>query len=158
MLQQPPNIVLRIGNDQNLLFAWTENIFGEMQQSGTGAMHRQGRTAESETNRIMGFSIQAKKGLAYLDGFGDLAALTATHEAFAVAADAMGIDGENFSRKVAPGPTKHPQMDLQRFPIGYRMRFEKIVHRSITRHERKTVKRFKSSLTEVAGLANPAYT
>ncbi len=99
-------------------------------------MYRHGGTAESKANWIVRLGVQAEKGLAYLDGFGDLVASISTHQTFAVAMDPMGINGEEFLRKVASGSTQHSQMDLQRFSIGHGMGFEQVMHGSIASHER----------------------
>ncbi len=101
----------------------------------------------------MGVGIQTEEGLSDL-GWLAVAAATKTHLAFAPTADAMRVDGQQFSAEMAGGEAELPQGDLQPLAFGDRALVEQMVDGCVSGDEGETVDQFETLLAQRACLPN----
>jgi hypothetical protein len=94
----------------------------------------------------MGVGIEGEEGLCDLDRARPLVVAVAAHLPLAVAAGAMGVDGQPISRKIAGCATDLPQGNLQPLRVCHRMFCEQAVNRHVVGDERQAVGQLESPL------------
>ena len=106
----------------------------------------------------MSIDVQAEEGGGDFEGAGGFIGSVAAHQAFTIAAGAMGVDGQQLALKMAAGATQPTQVFLQGFGIRHGMGFKQVMDGLIGGDKGKPVEQFETLLTQAAGLANPGDT
>jgi hypothetical protein len=105
----------------------------------------------------MGFGVETEKGLCHFERPREGIVSKSAHLALAVAAHAMRINREDFAGIVTSRSAQQAEVDLQSFGLGHGMSLQQVVDRPITGHERKAIEQLESSLTQMAGIADPGH-
>jgi len=79
---------------------WFQDTVGSIKEFRCGLGHRARSTAGSEAHWLVGISIEAKEGLRDFGGLGHIVLAVAAPLTLAVAAHAMGIDGQEVTTKM----------------------------------------------------------
>jgi hypothetical protein len=99
----------------------------------------------------MGVGIETEESLSDLGRFA-VAAAAGTHLAFAPTADAMRVDGQEFSAEMAGGEAQLSQGDLEPLRFGSRVLIEQMVDGYVGGDEGETVDQFETLLAQRACL------
>ena len=152
VLEQLCGEVLAIGQYQGRRVGAlrVENGGGHIEQLGCGLGDRARRGGGGEAQWLMGIRIQSKEGLRYLGRLGIGVFVVAAHLAFAVAADAVGVDGEKLATEIARGAAQFSQSDLQALGIKHSARRQQLVDCLITADKGQAVGELKALLGQAA--------
>ena len=101
MLEQFGAQVLQIRQDQGLTGLGSQDLFGQGEQLDGRRGRRAGRGGGGEADRLMRVRVEGEEGRGHLERLGFMVVAIPAHLAFAVTAQAMGIDGQS----AAGGPT-----------------------------------------------------
>jgi hypothetical protein len=98
--------------------------------------------------------VQAEEGGGHFEGAGGFIGSVATHQAFTIAAGAMGVDSQQLALKMAAGTTQPTQVFLKGFGFRHAMGFEQIMDGLIGGDKGKPVEQLETLLAQATGLAN----
>ncbi len=141
--------VLVIGNDQGFGFRHgIQDESGEVKQARRHLSHRHGRGGQEETDWLMGFGVEAEEGRRDLVGADGGIVPVAWHLPLAGTGQAMRVDGQQATLKVATGPPEATEGKLKFFCLPDGMRHEQIVNALIRDNKGEAVEEFESFLAE----------
>ena len=102
----------------------------------------------------MGIGVEAEEGGGDLAGASSGVALVARHLSFARTGQAVRIDGDQMTLKVASGAAQAPQGELKLFRMLKGMGHEQVMDALIGNHEREAIEKFKALLAERSSRTN----
>jgi len=102
---------------------------------------------------LLAVRVQAKEGLGHVAGSAVLVLLVPAHAAFAVTADAVGIDDKQTAEDLPGSAAEFAQGDLQVFGLGDGVVIEQAMDGDIGSHERETIGQFETALPQTALIA-----
>src|SRR5215471_7286559 len=101
-----------IGYDSGVMAVWLQDMGGEIKELRCGLGNRARRPTGGEAHWLVGISIEDKAGVRDLGGLGLIGFAVAAHLTLAVAAHAMGIDGQEVTAKMPCSASQQSQSDL----------------------------------------------
>ena len=146
--------VFCVSEDQDAGFVWLKDVFCQIEQLRCGLRDRSGRSSGREADRLSRIRIEGKEGLSHLCWAGSVVFAMATHLAFAVAAYAMRIDGEEFPLVVSGSSPQESERYLKSLRVRDRERGQELMDREVGHDERKTVDQFEPLLAQRPFIAN----
>jgi hypothetical protein len=112
-----------------------------------------GRGPGREAHRLVRIGIEDKEGLSDFGGLGIVLLAMSAHLPFAVAAHAMGIDGEEFAAEMPGSASELSQRDLQLLRLIDAVSPQELMNGHIADHKRQAIEQFKALLAQSAWLA-----
>ena len=158
MVQQFRGEVFGIRQDQRLRWLRIQDLGRQAQQFDAGRGDRAGGGGRGEAHRLMGVAVEHEKGRRSFDRPRMLVPAITPHLPFAVASDAMGIDGQYLSCEMTQGPPQLAQGHLQSLRLLDGSRGQQLMDGDIGRQPRQAVDQFEAVLTEGPFLAHAGRT
>src|SRR5436309_16104334 len=107
-----------------------------------------------KTDGLVSIDVQTEEGRSGFERACGFIAAIATHQALAITAEAMRINGQQFCSEMAAGPPQPSQSLLQGFGLSHRMGLEQIMDGWVGGDKGKAMEQFKSFLAQAARLAH----
>lgn len=142
-----------IGNNSRSLLVSLEDVAGSIQEFRCDLSHGPGRCPSSEAHRLVRIGIKDKEGLRDLGGLRIIILSMPAHLPFAVAAHAMGIDGQEVAAEMPGSASEQSQRDLKLLRFIDGVSPQELMNGHIGDHKRQSIEQFKAFLAQGALLA-----
>ena len=157
VLEEVDGDVFGVGEDEGRAAGGVEDPLGQVEQFGSGLGDGACRGADGESQGLGGLDVETEEGLSGFEGLGLVLVLSPDHLALGIAAQPVGVDGQQISLEVSAGASDLTEGDLELLGLGDGVGVEQVVDGLVGGDEGESVGEFEPFLGEGAGLADAGH-